>query len=102
MHNQKNTQKNNETTKVEETKTEKKVETKKADAANAERENQRKALEKLKAEIEDAIIAFEKDLPENVQLGDVVRKIDGKYIYDRRATQYVKSVMVKAIIWKRE
>lgn len=36
-------------------------ETKKADAANAERENQRKALEKLKAEIEDAIIAFEKD-----------------------------------------
>lgn len=36
-------------------------------------------------------IAFEKDLPENVQLGDVVRKIDGKYIYDKNATQYVKS-----------
>lgn len=36
-------------------------------------------------------IAFKKDLPENVQLGDVVRKIDGKYIFDRQATQYVKN-----------
>lgn len=36
-------------------------------------------------------IAFEKDLPENVQLGDIVRKIDGKYIYDKKATQYVKN-----------
>ena len=35
-------------------------------------------------------IAFEKDLPENVQLGDVVRKINGKYIYDKQATQYIK------------
>lgn len=34
-------------------------------------------------------IAFEKDLPQNVQLGDVVRKIDGKYIYDEQATKYV-------------
>lgn len=32
-------------------------------------------------------IAFEKDLPENVQLGDVVRKINGKYIYDEQATR---------------
>lgn len=36
-------------------------------------------------------ITFEKDLPENVQLGDIVRKIDGKYIYDKKATQYVKN-----------
>ena len=34
-------------------------------------------------------IAFEKDLPENVKLGDVVRKVDGKYIYDEQATKYV-------------
>lgn len=34
-------------------------------------------------------IAFEKELPENVKLGDVVRKIDGKYIYDEQATKYV-------------
>ena len=34
-------------------------------------------------------IAFEKDLPENVKLGDVVRKVDGKYIYDGQATKYV-------------
>lgn len=34
-------------------------------------------------------ITFEKDLPQNVQLGDIVRKINGKYIYDKQATQYV-------------
>lgn len=34
-------------------------------------------------------ITFEKDLPENVKLGDVVRKVDGKYIYDEQATKYV-------------
>lgn len=38
-------------------------------------------------------IAFEKDLPENVKLGDVVRKIDGKYIYDEKATQYVNDTI---------
>lgn len=32
-------------------------------------------------------IAFEKDLPENVQIGDVVRKVNGKYIYDEQATR---------------
>ena len=32
-------------------------------------------------------IAFEKDLPANVQLGDMVRKINGKYIYDEQATR---------------
>lgn len=42
-------------------------------------------------EHERKYIAFKKDLPENVQLGDVVRKIDGKYIFDRQATQYVKN-----------
>lgn len=36
-------------------------------------------------------IAFEKDLPENVKIGDVVRKVNGKYIYDKKATQYVKN-----------
>ena len=30
-------------------------------------------------------------MPENVKLGDIVRKIDGKYIYDKQATQYVKN-----------
>ena len=34
-------------------------------------------------------IAFEEDLPENVEVGDVVRKVDGKYIYDEQATKYV-------------
>ena len=40
-------------------------------------------------------ITFEKDLPKNVQLGDVVRKIDGKYIYDKQATQYVNDSINK-------
>lgn len=40
-------------------------------------------------------IAFEKDLPENVKIGDVVRKVNGKYIYDKKATQYVKNLINK-------
>lgn len=36
-------------------------------------------------------IAFEKDLPQNVKLGDVVRKVDGKYILDKKATKYVNN-----------
>lgn len=35
-------------------------------------------------------VTFEKDLPENVQLNDVVRKVDGKFIHDEQATQYIK------------
>ena len=38
-------------------------------------------------------IAFEKDLPGNVKLGDVVRKIDGKYILDVQATKYVNDTI---------
>lgn len=38
-------------------------------------------------------IAFEKDLPKNVKLGDVVRKIDGKYIYDEKATKYLNDTI---------
>lgn len=49
-------------------------------------------------------IAFEKDLPENVQLMDVVRKIDGKYIFDEKATTYVRDSIDEIkqdIIYKR-
>ena len=35
-------------------------------------------------------VKFEKDLPENVQVGDVVRKINGCYVYDEQATKQVK------------
>lgn len=45
--------------------------------------------------IEHKCVAFEKDLPENVKLGDVVRKIDGKYIYDKQATKYVNDSLKK-------
>lgn len=38
-------------------------------------------------------ITFEKDLPENVQIGDVVRKVDGKYVYDGQATKYVNNAI---------
>ena len=40
-------------------------------------------------------VTFEKDLPENVAIGDVVRKIDGKYIYDYEATKYVNDTIQK-------
>lgn len=40
-------------------------------------------------------IAFAKDLPENVKLGDVVRKVGEKYIYDKQATQYVRNSLAK-------
>lgn len=53
-------------------------------------ENHRYKVAQYKDNKEWKYIAFEKDLPENVQLGDVVRKIEGKYIYDKQATQYVK------------
>lgn len=38
-------------------------------------------------------ITFEKDLPQDVKLGDVVRKIDGKYMYDEQATMYVNDTI---------
>ena len=34
-------------------------------------------------------IAFEKDLPENIKIGDMVRKVDGKYQLDEQATEFV-------------
>ena len=40
-------------------------------------------------------ITFEKDLPENVKLHDIVRKVNGKYIYDEEATQYVQNAICK-------
>lgn len=32
-------------------------------------------------------ITFQQDLPENIQLRDIVRKINGRYIYDGHATR---------------
>ena len=43
-----------------------------------------------KNNLEFKYIAFEKDLPKNVKLQDVVRKIDGKYVYDEQATRIYK------------
>lgn len=50
-------------------------------------ENYRYKVTQYKDNLECKYIAFEKDLPENVQLRDVVRKINGKYIYDEQATR---------------
>lgn len=58
-------------------------------------EYHRYKVAQYKDNLECKYIAFEKDLPENVQLGDVVRKIDGKYIYDKQATQYVSNSINK-------
>jgi len=48
-----------------------------------------------KDNIECKYIALEEDLPEDVELRDVVRKIDGKYILDKQATQYIKEGLNK-------
>ena len=48
-----------------------------------------------KNNMECKYIAFESDLPENVQIGDVVRKINEKYIYCGKETEYVKSCINK-------
>lgn len=48
-----------------------------------------------KNNLECKYIAFEKDLPKNVKLGDVVRKVNGIYIYDEEATKYVKEYINK-------
>ena len=48
-----------------------------------------------KNNLECKYIAFEKDLPKNVKLGDVVRKINGIYIYDEQATKYINDSINK-------
>lgn len=40
-------------------------------------------------------VVFSKDLPENIKLGDIVRKVDEKYIYDKQATKYVRNSLNK-------
>ena len=40
-------------------------------------------------------VTFEKDLPENIKINDVVRKINEKYIYDEEATQFIKEELIK-------
>ena len=50
-------------------------------------EYHRYKVAQYKDNLECKYIAFAKDLPANVQLGDIVRKTDGKYIYDEQATR---------------
>lgn len=50
-------------------------------------EYHRYKVAQYKDNLECKYIAFEKDLPENIQLRDVVRKVNGKYIYDVQATR---------------
>ena len=48
-----------------------------------------------KNNLEYKYIAFEKDLPKNVKLGDVVRRINEIYIYDEQATKYINNSINK-------
>lgn len=48
-----------------------------------------------KNNLECKYIAFEKDLPKNVKLGDVVRRINEIYIYDEQATKYINNSINK-------
>lgn len=58
-------------------------------------EYHRYKVAQYKNNFECKYIVFEEDLPENVKLGDIVRKIDGKYIYDEKATQYINQSLNK-------
>ena len=58
-------------------------------------EYHRYKVAQYKNNMECKYIAFEKDLPENVKLGDVVRKQSGKYYYDEEATLYVNDRIKK-------
>lgn len=54
-------------------------------------EYHRYKVAQYKDNFECKYIAYEKDLPKNVQIKDVIKKIDGKYIYDKQATEYVRN-----------
>ena len=56
-------------------------------------EYHRYKVTQYKNSIEHKKIAFEKDLPNNVQIGDIVRKVDDQYILDEQATDYVRKSM---------
>ena len=58
-------------------------------------EYHRYKITQYKDNLECKYIVFEKDLPVNVKLRDVIRKIDGKYIYDEQATNYVSNSIEK-------
>lgn len=60
-----------------------------------DKEYHRYKVAQYKDNLECKRIAFEEDLPECTKVRDVVRKIDGKYIYDEKATEYVKSAINK-------
>ena len=60
-----------------------------------DKEYHRYKVAQYKNNLECKYVVFGKDLPKNIKLRDVVRKINGKYIYDERDTQYVNNSINK-------
>ena len=58
-------------------------------------EYNRYKVAQYKNNLECKYIALGKDLPSDVQIGDIVRKKEGKYIYDEEATNYIKDSLAK-------
>lgn len=56
-------------------------------------EYHRYKVTQYKNNLECKYIAFEKDLPENIKIGDVVRKVNGTYIYEEDATRLIKEAI---------
>lgn len=50
---------------------------------------------KYKDNLECKYIALKEELPEDIKIRDVVRKIDGKYIKDDQVTEYIKQSLSK-------
>ena len=68
-------------------------------------EYHRYKVAQYKNNLECKYIAFEKDLPKNVRLRDVVRKTNGRYVYDKEATRFVKdsiNIIKEDIVKNRE
>lgn len=50
---------------------------------------------KYKDNLECKYIALKEELPKDIKIRDVVRKIDGRYIKDEQATEYIKQSLSK-------
>ena len=58
-------------------------------------ENNRYKVTQYKNNAEYKYVTFSKNLPKNIKIGDVVRKVDGKYMYDEEATRYINDTINK-------
>ena len=52
-------------------------------------------ITQYKNNLESKYVVLKQDLPQNIQIGDIVRKEDGTYVLDEEATKYVQECKEK-------